>query len=218
MKESKFIELLNLYVDHQISAEDAALLEAEIQRNVERRRIYRQYCQMQKACVALAENFRTEAPAAETAAAEKVVEFAPARRRMGGKAWAVGALAAAACAAFAFVGLSRIGRPGGDVLASRPALPPATVAVAKPAPTARSANELVALRPAFAGLVRESAAQTAGNDRVPLEWMNRVQLQRVPVEELWFEAQTTHQADDLMLQNRLPSQARAEAVAFRFQK
>ena len=50
MKESKFIELLNLYVDHQISPDDAKLLESEVESNPTRRRIYRQYCQMQKAC------------------------------------------------------------------------------------------------------------------------------------------------------------------------
>ena len=33
MKDNEFIELLNLYLDHEISQEDAARLEAEVQRN-----------------------------------------------------------------------------------------------------------------------------------------------------------------------------------------
>ena len=33
MKDTKFIELLNLYLDHQISETDAAALEAEIRQN-----------------------------------------------------------------------------------------------------------------------------------------------------------------------------------------
>ena len=32
MKDTKFTELLNLYLDHQISPEETALLEAEIRR------------------------------------------------------------------------------------------------------------------------------------------------------------------------------------------
>ena len=90
MKDSKFIELLNLYVDHQISAEDAARLEAEIQRTPERRRVYRQYCQMQKACTVLADNFRTQIPPAG-----KVVEFPrPARSPLRAATYGMGVLAA----------------------------------------------------------------------------------------------------------------------------
>ena len=33
MKDSEFIELLNLYLDHEISTADAARLEAEVQAN-----------------------------------------------------------------------------------------------------------------------------------------------------------------------------------------
>ena len=51
MKESKFIELLNLYIDQQISPEDAALLEEAILQNPRRRQIYRQYCRMHKDCL-----------------------------------------------------------------------------------------------------------------------------------------------------------------------
>src|SRR5690606_26074347 len=99
MKDSKFIELLNLYVDQQISAEDAAQLEAEIQRSPERRRIYREYCQMQKACVILAETFQTEAPAGG-----KIVEAGRVQRsRLTVATYAMGALAAAACVALVLV-------------------------------------------------------------------------------------------------------------------
>jgi hypothetical protein len=50
MKESKFIELLNLYIDHQIQPDDAALLEHEILQDANRRKIYSQYCRMHRAC------------------------------------------------------------------------------------------------------------------------------------------------------------------------
>jgi len=60
MSEREFIELLNLYLDHEIEAADAARLEAEVRSNPERRRTYLQYCRMQKACALLAEDFASE--------------------------------------------------------------------------------------------------------------------------------------------------------------
>lgn len=62
MTDRKFTELLNLYLDDEISPEDAAALEREIQRSPERRRLYRRYCQMQRACVMLADRFRAQEP------------------------------------------------------------------------------------------------------------------------------------------------------------
>ena len=53
MNDTQFIELLNLYLDHEISPSDAARLEAEVQRNAKRYRVYREYCQMHKACALL---------------------------------------------------------------------------------------------------------------------------------------------------------------------
>ena len=50
MNDKKFIELLNLYVDREVSAEDALLLEAEVATNPRRRKVYDQYCRMQRAC------------------------------------------------------------------------------------------------------------------------------------------------------------------------
>ena len=61
MKESKFIELLNLYIDRQISPEEAARLEEEILHNPRHRRIYQQYCRMHRACTLVLENIRAQA-------------------------------------------------------------------------------------------------------------------------------------------------------------
>lgn len=74
MKHDQFIELLNLYLDGEISQQESADLEREITQNPERRKIYRQYCQMQRACNMLSEKFRD---AAETpaAAGDNVVPF-----------------------------------------------------------------------------------------------------------------------------------------------
>jgi hypothetical protein len=70
MKESKFIELLNLYIDHQISQEEAGVLEEEILRNPQRRQTYHQYCRMQRACTLVLDQFKAPAGAAGQRAGE----------------------------------------------------------------------------------------------------------------------------------------------------
>jgi hypothetical protein len=55
MNDKEFIELLNLYVDREISAEDAVRLEKVVAANARRREIYDQYCRIQKACSMLSE-------------------------------------------------------------------------------------------------------------------------------------------------------------------
>ncbi len=220
MKDAKFIELLNLYVDHQITAEDAALLETEIQRSPERRRIYREYCQMQKACAILAENFATPS----RAGGGKVVDFPRARRsRMTFATYAMGALAAAACVAVVFVQRARFTET--DVVAT-----PASSAVARniaasaPVPAAAAAATTLvstrpALQPAFGGLVRqESPVNTSLAASVPLDWMNRVQLQRVPAQDLWFESRPAEQPGELVFRSQRSNDAQTTLAAFRFQR
>lgn len=222
MKESKFIELLNLYVDNQISPADAAWLESEIQQKPARRQIYRQYCQMHKACVLLAENFRTSAPAA--VAAGKVIEFQPHGRRLIRATYALGAFAAAACVALVVMNRRSLFATG-ELAQQQPGATPALVAAtaATPAPDTRGlvpTPPRAALQPAFAGLVRENAGETSltGNDRANFEWMTRVRLDRVPADQLWFGAQPTIQTQELMFHTRSSSQAQAENAAFRFQR
>lgn len=104
MNDSEFIEYLNLYLDHEITAADAARLEAEVQRSPERRRIYRDYCRMQKACMLLAKDFNDEA--ASAAAQVRVpVEVEGARRfSWGTGVWGTaGLFAAVACVAIVFI-------------------------------------------------------------------------------------------------------------------
>ena len=71
MKESRFIELLNLYIDRQISPEDAALLEEEILQNPGRRHTYSQYCRMHRACTLALDRY-TAASEAECAGGKVV--------------------------------------------------------------------------------------------------------------------------------------------------
>jgi len=224
MKESKFIELLNLYVDHQISSEDAALLEAEIQQNAKRRKIYREYCQMQKACATLAETFRAEAPTATG----RIVEFAPERRSWSIATYAMGALAAAACIALVVVNRHRFApaHSGPAQTVASTDLPAPAIATSVQAVEKVSApvSTRPALQPAFAGLTKENsevAATTASAERAPLDWVHQVNLEPVTSETLWFATRPTIQSESIQLNTRLaPTNEHAEAlpVALRFQR
>ena len=57
MTDQEFIELLNLYVDREITAADAARLESAVLASPRRRSIYDQYCKMQKACTMLSDQY-----------------------------------------------------------------------------------------------------------------------------------------------------------------
>ena len=217
MKDSKFIELLNLYIDHQISASDAALLEAEIQKNPERRRVYREYCQMQKACVILAENFKSEPPAGD-----KLIEMAQGQRRMAFATYAMGLAAAAAC-----VALVVVNRPvllqaidASPAVATAEVMTPADeVAIAVAESTASEARTV--LHPAFPGVNKDdepTSEAVATADHVPLDWMHQVQLESVSAENLWFETPPAIEAHDLTLRSARPSEAQVETTAFIFAK
>jgi hypothetical protein len=154
MKESRFIELLNLYIDRQITAAETTELEAELQRNPKRQAIYRQYCKIHAATKLVYESFRAEAAdqPAPQAGRGGVVELFETRRRRGHWAMYAGGFAAAACLAFVFVATrSPVRETAGPVVAAQPA-PVATIAATPLAPApavapAKSGNTpLVSLR------------------------------------------------------------------------
>jgi len=219
MKDSKFIELLNLYIDHQISPADAALLEAEIQQKPERRKIYREYCQMQKACGILAENFRSDG-----LAVGKVVDTPRSSRRMTIATYAMGFAAAAACVALVIVK-----RPFTDFSAA-PALSissaqagSASEEIASSVAATRPAMESTrpALQPAYPGVARDDAevgTTVAVADHVPLDWMHQVQFQRVTADNLRFDMTPEIQTQDLTLRSVRPYQGQVETTAFIFAK
>lgn len=149
MKDSEFIQLLNLYLDHEISAADAARLETEVQSNSDRQKIYRQYCRMQKACKLLTTDFAPEL-APQQRGDRKLVSFSEQmattmpRRARAGNFYTFGTLAAAAaCVAVIFVGRNR--------QASAESTPLATVPTPQVAPAV-----LVALTPAATTTVSDS--------------------------------------------------------------
>jgi hypothetical protein len=183
MKDSEFIELLNLYVDHEIGAEDATRLEAEVSANPKRRAIYRQYCRIDKACAHLAGRFCEPAPEAKSI---------PVRQPFAGARWAVGTAAAglalAACVAVVLAVRSHTGQPA--VSASAAALARSSAASANaPVDTVAAAADnysrdlvpVLAVRDFSLNAgpsAQESLADVpALSSRDPLAWIQRLQLQ-----------------------------------------
>lgn len=162
MKDNRFIELVNLYIDRQISAAEAADLEAEIQANPRRRAIYRQYCQMHRASTLVYESFRVDAPEqAEAGQAKgKIDPFArQARQRRSPWMYYAGGLAAA-CVALVFVRLNEPSTAGGNApVAMRKATPPAAVVAARPS---TPADTFGAPAESPAALVSEQANRLVG--------------------------------------------------------
>ncbi len=171
MKDSRFIELLNLYVDREISPEDAAALEAEVHRSAERRQVFDQYCRMDRGCtLLLSQGAASPAPKLAAALAEaerKVVEF-PADAGGRSKLLLFGGLMAAA-AAVAIVFVNRDSVP--TTLPTAPqAQAPMAVAPPAPVPTGR---EAVVTLPLGGSTALVSA------DSVNLAWMRLLELSRV---------------------------------------
>jgi hypothetical protein len=124
MNDSEFIELLNLYLDHEITAEQSARLESEVAASPQRRKVYQEYCMLAKGCSLLGSAYAEQAPERPLAEAPSRAEL---RSFWGWSGGFYGAgLQAAACLVAVFV--VRV-RHGAQPLAGSPA-----VAVAAQAP------------------------------------------------------------------------------------
>ncbi len=235
MKDKRFIELLNLYVDHQIAAEEAAELEAEILRSPERRKTYREYCRMQRACGMLFDRERQEAPASfalekSLQDAERKIMDVPTRRKAGWGTYTAafgGLTAMAACLAVIFLSPGTTSTPtnAGSAPSAKASAPlvaqssltgPLSVAVLTP----RSAT----LQPLFASQTLTSARDDANSSEhvAGTEWMQQVQLppvQRVVVDDTAFETRPTLQQDNSrVFRSSRPIQGNVEFTAFQFQR
>lgn len=160
MKDTRFIELVNLYIDRQLSPAEAAELEHEIQTNPQRRHTYRQYCRMHRATKLVYESFRSHAEQqGESAAVGRPASIARLENRQRLRArwtYAAAGLAAAACVTFV-VARNDFFHPSAADLP----VPAATVARAEPAaPTPVFAPATATMQPASFAVTppRESAA------------------------------------------------------------
>ena len=234
MKDSEFIQLLNLYLDHEISPADAARLEAEVQANPERRKIYQQYCRMQKACKVLTTDFQTEALKVPD---RKVIDFktATAREARGGGLLTFGGLAAAACLAVVVVlrnksetqptqtGASLLNDSVTSVV-SKPANPVAQVAstpATEAAPTHSVTPRLVNL--SLSGDAQAQFVAAVEQANAQFDWIRNFQMPAVTpstqATELRFEARPAAlQTEARTFRSAQPIDATVEMAAFRFQR
>jgi len=230
MKESTFIELLNLYIDQQISPEDAARLEEEIQVSPRRRRVYRQYCQMHRACTLVLENYAANA---ETA---PLLEFKePARR------FALGYLAAGLAAAAVAVVAAQVywhpatasGRPAPSPVAAAPAPTDAVVAVpvrlnvplpaSQRLPDGAAADQPLLLRlPAYGSSAAALARFDTPSIRVPLRTLSIAANPRpassAAIEQFVFQSGAPVLDNPQTYRIRRPADGQAEMTAYQFQR
>jgi hypothetical protein len=229
MKDNEFIELLNLYLDAEISPAEASRLEAEVQRNPERYRVYQQYCRMQKACTLLAADFTADAP---TGVALKA---AP-RRAAAVNLYAIaGLMAAAACVAFVFV--YRTPSPSTPAaneqsqMAQKDTAPaPTTLAAAPTAPeTARTIAQTVtvpAKHPEFkpvlvmSNLLSQNPSTVDAFQDVRFSWIDQElpALSRMPADSLRFDRGPAALKPGARSFGSGSMQPTPESAAFQFQR
>jgi len=222
MKDSRFIELINLYIDRQISSDETAELEAEIQANPRRRQVYRQYCQMHHATKLVYESFGTNGEKITVAArpSASIARFESRRRAQLRNRWlyAAGGLAAAACLGFAL--LRALPKPVAPA-AGAPAQVVAAVSQPKPAPT--SAVAVAKVIP-FSAAVQEQPDYAAMLAALRREEQRTIALsQSIRNNPLFddgvFDAKATL---PIKLRSNAPAKtdakANAEFTAFQFQR
>ncbi|NBR09412.1 MAG: hypothetical protein EBT98_07200 [Opitutaceae bacterium] len=122
MKDHRFIELVNLYIDRQITAAETAELEAEIQGHPRRRATYQQYCRIHRATLVIGEGFRPQAAGqpAQTAFTKNRSLQRSGEQRQRKVRWSyyVSGLAAAACFGLIFIRLNSKPTANVNLLAS----------------------------------------------------------------------------------------------------
>jgi hypothetical protein len=226
MKESRFIELINLYIDRQIGPEEAAELEAEIARSPAHRRTYLQYCRMHRACTLLFENFHAPATSlnqALTQAESKVTAFPTRGYRLARISLGAG-LAAAACVAFMLVNhpastSAPAAKPGVEEVA-QVNVPPEAFRLAGVAATAHPAEFKTVMTADRYSLANNRAASDA--QRAAFDWMRRIELSPMPAvdnNDNVFVPRTEAPSSDLRFARaRTDDQPVAENISFQFQR
>lgn len=227
MKDSEFIELLNLYLDHEIAAEDTARLEAEVQSNPARRRVYQEYCRMQKACKMLAQDFASEA---DETPEKKVISFTgarePVRSHSALRYASAGLLAAAACVAVVFVTQNRTHAPAAPEpsaianVTPAPAQAPKAVVASQSVPQADRPSNSLSIRNRESN---ESLVLTSAQNDPHFAWMQDMRFTPLQAPDA-SSALRLESANTLRFENRTfnsgskPLPADVTPIAIRFQK
>ena len=229
MKDHRFIELVNLYIDRQITAAETAELEAEIQNQPRRRAVYRQYCQMHRATTLVYDSFRAQAPgqpAAEPAARSTIALF-ESRQRGRRYRWAYYAsgLAAAACLALVFARLNHQPVTEPNTLAATETAPAALVASTTPlvqpdsavngpaALTIGPVSMLNATEPDYAALLAALRQEEQRNGQAPA-----VRLPSLFEDGVFEAQQVLPSTNQRTFRSRQTPAQQAEFAAFQFQR
>jgi cell division septation protein DedD len=229
MKENRFIELLNLYIDRQITAAETAELEAELQSNPKRQAVYRQYCQIHTATKQVYASFR--ASSADSPVTEPgqtgVIELFESRRRRSNWVHYVGGAAAAACLAVLFVRFNSTGSVEAPQVAVQPqpaVVAPVQIAAApapvkaEPAPTVINLRDTTAISPDYmamlAALREQDEERAFSNER-----LNIGRIQPLFDDNLFEAARILSTQEQRVFRSFQPASARqTEAAAFQFQR
>ena len=227
MKDSEFIELLNLYLDHEISQADAARLEAEVQQSPERRLMYQDYCRMQKACSMLVQ----ESTASADAADRRVVAFEK------GRSWGFGTYAAGLCAAAACIALvvsvrARFNPIGSELSATVHEGAAKVQTVQSLSSVPRAISRTVSVRPRNVELKSVFSAQSLplqvefvrdhpvlGTTDARFDWMRQVHvptLGRIVADELVFDSKASQPMSGRVFRSHQLIQNQVETTAFQF--
>lgn len=218
MKDTKFIELLNLYLDHEITADETAQLEAEISGNPQRYRAYQDYCRMQKACTVLAEQTGAMAPKQS-----RIVPITR-RRRLVNVYFGAG-LAAAACVAVLvlnrpFAGIPSPGRAPRNLQVVRN--PTGSDEQSKAPALAVKADKLYTVFTAQALAqtegISDGRAAFNGTGSARFEWMNQVQLDPVSLQPMIFRNAPDQTGGKHTFHSSRPFDATVQMTAFQFQR
>lgn len=204
MNDERFIEMLNLYIDRELSGAEIHEIEEAIAQSPERQKIYAQYCRIERATQHLLNETDVPQPRiAELVAAartdDNTVEFAPApspaKNRWLGWGTSVASIAAA-CVALVFVALQSPDEPVSGGLAAS-----STSTVPEPVPAflddstyqtvfvldhERSSDRLERMRPAT-----DSFA-----------WMN--QLQFAPIERSQIDSWQMEASEPIQVRSLNP--------------
>ena len=222
MRDSRFIELVNLYIDRQITAEETAELEAEMQGNPRRRAVYRQYCQLHRATKQVYDRFRahaTDPQAAAPAGRAGIADFE--NRPRSNRIHYVGGLVAAACLALVFIRYNSSSQPSAETLARVEAseLPDQVTtvpAVTTPTPSLISLRSSSAVEPDYRALLA-----TLRPEELPSFSSTENQANRLPslFDDGVFEVRPVLPANgQRIFRSKQTSAPQAEFTAFQFQR
>jgi hypothetical protein len=233
MKDNRFIELLNLYIDRQITAEETAELESEIQNSPQRQAVYRQYCQIHTATKQVYASFRASSADQPVEPGHTgVIELFESRRRRTNWIHYAGGLTAAACLALVFMKNNPTAPAETPVLAAKPQ--PAALAIVPP--VAQEAKVLAAVEPAPGLLSLRNAAVTPPDYTAMLAALREQDEERAfSTERIYVNAAPSLFGDEVFEAKRglgsqeqrvfrsrqspgSPAAAQAEFSAFQFQR